>query len=129
MREILFKAKRIVSGEWVIGSLFIEGKRAEIVRGTCNGIGIEGVEVKKETICQYTGLTDKNGCKIWEGDILIAIDPYYPNEKFYLKYDKEVISFIGIYIGFEKLFHVHKELLENCEVIGNIFDNKELLEN
>lgn len=136
MREILFKAKRIDNGEWVEGSLIFDelDKQYRIVinleysTGTFINTG-NAPRVDTDTICQYTGLKDKNGCKIWEGDILIAIDPYYPNEKFYLKYDKEVISFIGIYIGFEKLFHVNKELLENCEVIGNIFDNKELLEN
>mgnify|MGYP003294498871 CR=1 FL=1 len=131
MREILFKAKRIDNGEWVEGFLY---KQVAIDNQLHYAIEVISARVKtykvdESTICQYTGLTDRNGNKIWEGDILVAREPYSPSEKFYLKYDKEVISFIGIYIGFEKLFHVHKELLENFEVIGNIFDNKELLEN
>ena len=57
----LFRAKRIDNGEWAKGSLFAEGKITKIIRGTCNTIGIEGVDVNPETICQYTGLKDKNG--------------------------------------------------------------------
>lgn len=131
MREILFKAKRIDNGEWVEGCLvfneFCSTAYPQIgYMHTCKYVFCE---VNPDTICQYTGLTDKNGCKIWENDILIAREPYSPSEKFYLKYDNEVISFVGIYIGFEKIFHVYKGVLENCEIIGNIFDNKELLEN
>ena len=141
MREILFKAKRIDNGEWVKGSLFAEGKITKIIRGTCNTIGIEGVDVNPETICQCTGLEDNHGKLIWENDILSigkkmdSIGNYYhPPVKYPTnvlvrwdlcawlwetisknKNEKYYISFPDAWCHYE------------AEVIGNIFDNPELM--
>jgi uncharacterized phage protein (TIGR01671 family) len=130
MREILFKAKRIDNNEWVQGNLFIEGNRAEIIRGTCNCVGIEGVSVDKETICQYTGLTDKNGKKIWENDIC-STDikrPYavveFRNGCFMYNLNDGEEDYYDIMMPVEPLVDSDKY----TEVIGNIFDNLELLE-
>ena len=136
MREILFKAKRIDNGEWAKGSLFAEGEITNIIRGTCNTIGIEGVDVNPETICQCTGLKDKNGNKIWENDIVKAtvrqnslcqsstysdfyqVAYHKKNCYFYLKKKNNNLLFDGNLSYY----------LKTIEVIGNVFDNPELLE-
>lgn len=148
MREILFKAKRIDNGEWVEGNLV----HCEDVDESCKAIiipktgvemyeGIEGVceddlgfekwyKVDQDTLCQYTGLTDKNGQKIWENDICNRKEKY-PEIVTYNKGDWQLdYSYV-----FGKEMHTDACNLgfyvceRNCvEVIGNIFDNAELLE-
>ena len=152
MREIVFRGKRADNGKWIQGSLFSEGTRFEIVRSTCNTVGIEGVEVIPETIGQYTGLKDNNGKRIFEGDIIRYADLYdyncylesIDNPEVYDNIDLGNIWTIdevvyGIKVGYPA-FDLNKhdfetnglsELSESgqyfYEVIGNIHDNPELL--
>ena len=131
MREILFKAKRIDNGEWVEGFYFCmvhdDGRHVHhfiMPLGTDLNLGtpIEKIQVEVDinTICQYTGLTDKNGNKIWENDIISYPQIYargnvaFVEDTFVLFDDWDGKQYIN---GMWKKF----------EVIGNIFDNAELV--
>lgn len=125
-REILFKAKRKDNGEWVEGGYFSEPytDKKYIVRWKSFGIGFnEFIEVNPDTICQYTGLADKNGKKIWENDIVeVAGEDGY----FKCEWDEDTARFAlngdGLMVDFDNYWSYQ------VEVVGNIFDNAELLE-
>lgn len=133
MREILFRAKRIDNGEWVEGQYaFILNPLTEsgepIKHLICNGTNIFNDEIDPETICQYTGLTDKNGNRIWENDIVGA----WSEGKTYIGRVKRRVD--GLYIIYPS--YQKQEFWGLCpdengkttvEVIGNILDNPELL--
>lgn len=138
----LFKAKRVDNGEWVQGYLFddgfengrifIGGLVIEKYNGTAcddwNVTGIDFCEVDPSTICQCTGLKDKNGKLIWENDIVR--DEYGNFYKAFWQNDYYQFSFCaktGVFpIGAKWNLWSFKSF--EIEVVGNIFDNKELLE-
>ena len=145
MREILFRAKAInrdkgyhrtnyKNGDWVYGLItrlydeIFENLPAEMT----NENGVSGIEIDHNTICQYTGLTDKNGKKIWEGDIIWYFDDLADKDKLdQIRFNETHASFTRLHKSKMGLQYLHfDECLANmCEVIGNIFDNPELLEN
>ena len=128
MREILFRAKRIDNGDWIEGlpSCDINGNLTEfeVYRGFAN---CEIADVDSETVCQWTGLTDKNNRKIFEGDICkIHSGPIDEEDGcFSVEWDEGDARFAlygeGLTVDFGN-YHGHE-----CEVIGNIFDNPDLL--
>ena len=130
MREILFRAKRLSDGEWIDGSLFIDEKKDkhEILVGYVNYR--IGWEVDPETVGQFTGLTDKNGNRIFEGDILRWIGPDGEGGKVYVTFTRGVFGFQSIEcpLAAPDLFADFETGNQTLEVIGNIHDNPELLE-
>lgn len=139
MREILFKAKRKDNGEWVEGSLIIaEGSVAYIIRSKSKAFipkgesiicSAECYEINPETLCQYTGLTDKNGRKIWENDILKAnLDESHPEDITYIKILWNECRFCVNENYSTDIDALKKWDAEHFQVCGNIFDNAELLE-
>ena len=132
MREILFKAKaENIDGtfDWIEGYLSkCEGKWT-----ICDDEGV-GCFVEEETICQYTGLTDKNGNKIWENDVCYYDDMDVCVVRFG-EYDNNTgHKHVGFYTAWRKYKYMFRSDIgfwvkeRELEVIGNIFDNPELLE-
>ena len=129
MREILFKAKRIDSGEWIVGDLS-HHKTGKVFVKPLNGSAISTCEVDKDTICQCTGLKDENGKLIWENDVVGFWDAYSTENGHAemdcigkVVWDDETISFQVT----NRLSAESYEVLDECSVIGNIFDNPELM--
>lgn len=143
-REILFKAKRTDNGEWVEGYYFKTYGCRNGVRNDCHIIHEyeedENYQIDESTICQYTGLTDKNGNKIWENDVVrlfgqdslsrydwkAVVEFGNPNSSYSwgyqlkpigeFEYNRDILCWVCM-----------EEANIYCEVIGNIFDNPELL--
>lgn len=156
MREILFQGKRIDNGEWVMGYIW---RGASFVCITPHNLGVDhnlainriiaiGYEVDPETVGQYTGMDDKNGKKIFEGDIVQDgdLDIRLMNDKRdgkrtgrgVVKYGIHEVpsddpfcwgTALGFWIDGETLLPTPAQYHQcDIEVIGNIHDNPELME-
>lgn len=136
MDRYLYKAKRINNGEWVTGSLLTceDGTckiATSLLEVKTNGpILVCAYDVDRDTICQCIGLKDKNGKLIWENDVCDRKEQYpeivkYCNGDWTLDYSYASHKESGgcyCNLGF------YAEERKCVEVIGNIFDNSELLE-
>lgn len=155
-REILFKAKRIENGEWAEGYYvclnekfhYIAVGKLDITEGYP---ALVLISINPNTLCQYTGLTDKNGNKIWENDILqghgnpkdlvkIVYGKFYVIDVETLEKIDEVIGWHTEVIPTDEIskrepfclpmpltdFYIDRS---EFEVINNIFDNPELVDN
>lgn len=119
----LFRAKRVDNGEWVQGAiLFHDADAATIFNQHPADGSLQGFEVDQSTVCQCTGLKDRNGKLIWENDI-VKINNSKVNTLITFR-DFEIICTIPN----EKYYKHRLEYDTEYEVIGNIFDNPELLE-
>lgn len=143
MREHLYKGKLLDGGKWVQGYLYRFWDHAYILWGaTCPGrfgadIAPAMKEVDPETVCEYTGETDKNDRQIFEGDIFADhFDTSIVGIVRYGKYksvfnDDAFTGHIGFYIEWQQKENVLRKDLgywaKESAVIGNIFDNPELL--
>lgn len=148
MREILFRGKVVGFEKWAVG--FLRPDYAVSIKKSNEYITLERKffidqyekdedgnllkvltsEVDEETICQYTGLTDKNGTMIFEGDIV----KYTNNQKGLYDIGQKMKGFvwfdknIGCYMSknnFQK--HIDFWFAKDIQVIGNIYENKDLL--
>ena len=145
MREILFRGKRTDNGEWIEGYAAMSGGTFIICDNGLTYGGFIVYEVIPETVGQYTGLTDKNGVRIFEGDILRGFEyPFCSNINGEFNYFAEIVWFddssaFGIYTFKNPKSNVrgisegNTDYLEyfnadKWEVIGNIHDNPVLLE-
>lgn len=141
----LFRGKRIDNGERVVGNCIDDGVTGQVfIHAVGNSVnesdkvGEEGClqfvafEVAPSTICQCTGLKDKNGKLIWENDIVAYWDSYSTESGLAeedcigkVVWDDETISFqVTNRLSAES----YEVLGDECSVIGNVFDNPELLE-
>ena len=133
MREILFRGKRVDNGEWVYGYVAIHtiiGDETElktvIVQKPDKIYQYDSWTVIPETIGQYTGLKDKNGKKIFEGDIVFCGDGKVPTE---IRWVQESSAFMAYNLK-RKECHLLNKYFDRFigEVIGNEHDNQGLVE-
>lgn len=140
-REIKFRGKSQVTNEWMYGSLVKIGNESHIIG--FDEVDLDGhhliyccdrpVFTCQCTICQFTGLHDKNGREIYEGDILRSVR--FKDIIIMVVYDEEEASFMAVQINknigtdLETRCHITQDWINRYPkvVIGNIYDNKELL--
>lgn len=135
----LFKAKRVDNGEWAVGYYGVIGERSVIIEkyaenyycpDTCGSRhGNQIHEVNSKTICQCTGLKDKNGKLIWENDIVRdkegnCYKAFWQNN--YYQFSWICVKSDIFQIGTKWDLYIWRSY--EIEVIGNTFDNPELLE-
>ena len=141
MDRELFKAKHKQGGMWLIGvPMKIENKYMLLLEDTENSLRVHyiddemwlaeiyAVEIEEDTLCRYTGLTDKNGNKIWENDIVFVTDDDGNSG--------QVDTGLGEVVFLEGLWYISGRVqnslydINKCfqiEVIGSVFDNQELV--
>lgn len=134
MREIEFKAKRLHSNEWVFGSLYVRTVDNIVKYYIIENVNRPWRRVTPETVCQWTGLTDKNGKRLYKGDIFIyqkhdgyLIDNFIGTVEFeygcygysvYFKYVKNAKTFTP----FSKFDELQEDFLNHIEIICNTHD-------
>ena len=124
MREILFRAKREATNEWVYGYFVKEYDDFQIYVQPQIITRIGREYVNENTLGQFTGLTDKNGVKIFEGDIVRYGDTIH---KVVFEQRNGTAYFGLVYSSIETLPFGYYQDLRQLEVIGNIYDNPELI--
>lgn len=121
MREILFRGKRIDNGEWAYGDYWHLPEK----NFYCISDEEFNRKVDPETVGQYTGLTDKNGKKIFEGDIVVVPLSGKPTKGIVEYFKTDICGFVVITQPQYSNYVLQKNYA--YEVIGNIHDNPDLL--
>ena len=140
LRKIIFKAKRISDGQWFEGNYsyreWVYGVKKDLhyINGETDALHCYQYEIDPTTLSQFTGLYDKDGNKIWENDI-VKFD-VYEYEKLIssvisdIKWCKELCS-LSVVVnkqGTRGTLGHFLDLNKEVKIVGNIFDNPELLE-
>lgn len=133
MREIIFRGKSIYTKEWMYGNLMYSGVPICVLRfkdiSTMNYPMYHQFDVSADTVGQFTGLYDKNGTRIYEGDIL----KWGKDNKLYVVKFWKGMFYASIeecnkdIIGGFPLYVLTDDDEGVCEIVGNIYDNPELL--
>lgn len=122
MREILFRGKRLDDGGWSIGDLLQYRSGETVIHSYVNGCRVAD-DIDPTTIGQYTGLKDKNGKRIFEGDLLRSKG----KRIFYVEYNPDIATFVTRATDAELSTPcMNYGTMLHYEVIGNIHDNPEL---
>lgn len=147
MREILFRGKLVNGGDWVEGSYHYSADKSKhyilnlerfLERSYHNGNELamhsgEVHEVIPETVGQFTGLNDKNGKNIFEGDILLGMEEgngettAWEQVRYKIEFNPKSTAFVGVEIGVDNWDIEISDINTYYEIIGNIHDNPELI--
>ncbi len=113
-RTIKFRGKSVLNDEWIYGDLVHRINSPK----TISPVQINGIGVKEDTVCQFTGLLDKNGKEIYEGDITIEV--WYSEDRacFIAEMKEPQNDVVDILGGYDT---------QRMEIIGNIYDNPDLI--
>lgn len=127
MREILFRGKHKADGKWCEGNLHIDKQGVAIITPDDTPIGCYG-QVDPATVGQHTGLTDKHGKKIFEGDILVLTLPAAKMHwRAVCKFHSGAFGLVWHHMG-ERWQAFTGICNAEYEIIGNVHDNPELME-
>ena len=138
MRKIIFRVKRIDNGDWIYGSFVMDAREQAAGDENSSAVGyirchdprqgkMVSVEVERETVGQYTGLTDKEGREIYEGDIL-KFEFEGDSHTYIMFWGNEGAAWRLKPVGIKGSLDAAGWYPEDWEIIGNIFDNPDLME-
>ena len=136
MRMIKFRGQRQSDNKWIYGDLMQPTELCDIYEiSDCNTIDGSRYDVIKDTVGQYTGLHDKNGKEIYEGDIIQHLYEYSDiTDRYLVEWDEDELRYVFQNLSNKNNFCALEDMYDDyygdyaIEVIGNIYDNPELLE-